>query len=668
MSNDSKESSKILASDEVRLVHGVTRRSFFKGAAGTVAGAVAAVYLGVLNTGCGDGAQYAWYPIDTSVLTTTDQVLSFSMPPQPPGPNSGTGLYPTELPQISQYAKYGYGNYTLGGGLAIQQRFDIMPAGYGSQLPSRLQQLANFFAISDIHITDKEAPNQIIYLQQEDPVYGAPGTALYSPIMLYTTHVLDAAIQTINALHEKSPFDFGISLGDTCNSTQYNELRWYIDIIDGKVITPSSGANLGASTIDYQRPFKAAGLNRAIPWYQVMGNHDHFFIGSVPVDADPTLQLRQSYLSNKIWAAGDVVTPNSGIFPCIFDTSASIKQQTFYMGVLDGSTPNGNIKGAGSVATMGAAPTVAADPNRRSLMRSEWIQEYFNTLSSPVGHGLNLVDPSMGSGFACYSFVPKSEIPLKIIVLDDTQSETDGSHDIHGHGFLDTTRWNWLQAELASGQAANQLMIIAAHVPIAVMNIGSEMEWWESGMDPNATMQNAVSLTNLVAVLQNTPNLLMWMAGHRHLNTVKAFLPPSGGSPQSGFWQVETCSLREFPQQLRTFEIYLNSDYTISIVTVNVDPAVKAGMPAAKSRAYSIAAQQIVQSNKVLNCPNLQKAYGVIPVGTMDPTRPQDGTTDPTIIYGSVPGVPYCASYNAELFKQLSPAMVSVLQAQFPVS
>ncbi len=381
----------------------------------------------------------------------------------------------------------------------------------------------------------------------------------------------------------------------------------------------------------------------------------------------PTLQLRQSYLSNKIWVAGDIVEPNSGKFPCIFDTSASIKQPLFYMGVLDGSTPDANIKGVGSFSSMGAAPTVAADPNRRSLLRAEWIQEFFNTTSSPAGHGLNLVDPSMGSGFSCYSFVPKSDIPLKIIVLDDTQSENDGSHDIHGHGFLDATRWNWLQAELAAGQTANQIMIIAAHVPIAVSNIGTETEWWESELDPNATVQNAVSLTNLVSVLQNTPNLLMWMAGHRHVNTVKAFLPPSGGSPQNGFWQVETSSLREFPQQLRTFEIYLNSDYSVSIVTVNVDPAVKEGSPAAKSRAYSIAAQQIVQTDKLVNDRNASTTYG-FPVQTMDPTRPQDGTTDPTIIYGTVPGVPYCASYNAELFKQLSPAMVNVLQAQFPAS
>jgi hypothetical protein len=35
-------------------------------------------------------------------------------------------------------------------------------------------------------------------------------------------HVLDAAIWTANALHQQTPFDFAISLGDTCNNTSYH--------------------------------------------------------------------------------------------------------------------------------------------------------------------------------------------------------------------------------------------------------------------------------------------------------------------------------------------------------------------------------------------------------------------------------------------------------------
>ncbi|NCC26059.1 MAG: TIGR03768 family metallophosphoesterase [Deltaproteobacteria bacterium] len=658
----------VRAGNDLQFVCGLTRREFVKYSVGTAA----CIYFGALNTGCESSrSSIAEYPIDSTVVTTTTRVLSFPVPKQPSGPNSGTGLYLSELPLIQEYKKYGYGDWQFSAdGLPIVMRYDLMPDPYpdNAATRARIQKFANFFAITDIHITDKEAPNQLIYLQQEDPVYSGPNTSIYSPVMLCTTHVLDAAMQTINALHKKNAFDFGISLGDTCNSTSYNELRWYMDVIDGKVITPSSGDQLGADTIDYQRPFKAAGLDKSIPWYQAMGNHDHFFLGSFPVDADPALGLRNAYLGDTVWPVADFLVPtiDPKTFPALFDMKNMKTEPKYYQGVLDGSTPTGTIIHAGAVEKFSAPPKVAADSNRRSLLRTEWIEEFFNTSTEPVGHGFGLVDPSQPSGFACYSFLPKANVPLKIIVLDDTQSETDGSRDIHGHGFLDANRWAWLQRELKDGQAANQLMIIAAHVPIGVAAIGSETEWWESHNDPNATEQNAVTLTELVAMLQDTPNLLMWVAGHRHLNTVKAFVSPDrANAPEKGFWQVETSSLRDYPQQLRTFEIYLNSDYTVSIVTINVDPAVREGTPAATSRYYSIATQQIIQSNLNLNNPNLEKAYDAIPVETMDPSRPQDNTQDSSIFYGSVPGVPYCASYNAELFKQLSPTMINALKAQF---
>lgn len=110
-------------------------------------------------------------------------------------------------------------------------------------------------------------------------------------------------------------------------------------------------------------------------------------------------------------------------------------------------------------------------------------------------------------------------------------------------------------------------------------------------------MQNSVTLPDLIAELHSHPNLLMWMAAHRHLNVVKAFV---GSQPENSFWQVETPSLRDFPQQFRTFEVYLNSDLTLSIVANDVDPAVKVETPAAKSRAYAIAATQIVKGMDVI--------------------------------------------------------------------
>lgn len=58
-------------------------------------------------------------------------------------------------------------------------------------------------------------------------------------------------------------------------------------------------------------------------------------------------------------------------------------------------------------------------------------------------------------------------------------------------------------------------------------------------------------------------------------------------------WEVETSSLKEFPQQFRTFEIIRNSDDTISIFVTDVDPAVKDGSLAAMSRSQAIGASQI---------------------------------------------------------------------------
>lgn len=606
----------------------VSRRDFIKYTAGTAA----CISLGSFNFACGSSTttQVAGYPIESTVFTTADKTIKSATA------FSGT-IAPKELQKVADYDKYGYGVWTDGPGLASEKRNDLMTAGYTYPASAPLKQLLRFFAITDIHITDKESPSQAIYME----VLMGMETSTYSPTMLYSTQVLDAAIQTVNALHKQDRIDFGISLGDTCNSTQYNELRWYINVIDGKVITPSSGAHAGADSIDYQKPFKAAGLNPEIPWYQTIGNHDHFWLGSIPLDTGDLGDLRSTYTSSEVIAMGNTLANSSKIY----DTTPPL----YYMGVIDGSTSTGAIIKAGKVGDPGftTPPTVVPDPDRRSLTRAEWVGEFFKTSTSPVGHGFNLVPPGREKGFACYSFTPKPYI--KVIVLDNTQRGDDDSTKIHGHGFLDLARWKWLKAELAAGDAGGQLMIIASHIPIGVQPKNTFMEWFDNSDNPSS-IQNAVDLPGLLAELHSHPNLLMWIAGHRHVNVVKAFASDDLSRPERGFWQVETSSFRDFPQQLRTFDIKLNSDYSVSIVTTNVDPAVKDGTPAATARKYAVAARQIVDNPDIyqVNPPLINPATQTA-VGTDPSIRPM-----PT------------GSYNAELFVQLSPEMKAKMQALFP--
>ena len=116
---DSADLKIVRNGEDLKVVQGVTRRNFLLYTVGAVAGGM---FLGTM-TGCGSSGSSggSGYPIDPPVGTTVDRMLSFPYPL--------TGLSPTQLSLISQYGNYGYGNYTFGQGLPIQQRFDLMAEG-----------------------------------------------------------------------------------------------------------------------------------------------------------------------------------------------------------------------------------------------------------------------------------------------------------------------------------------------------------------------------------------------------------------------------------------------------------------------------------------------------------------------------------------------------------
>jgi len=254
-------------------------------------------------------------------------------------------------------------------------------------------------------------------------------------------------------------------------------------------------------------------------------------------------------------------------------------KETISSGTIAGNSVNCEIIGEGLVQDMTEFPIIPSDPYRRHITVEDYISEMSNTTSKPVGHGFVQVNP--GNLFkGCYSFIPKHGLPLKVIVLDDTQEDSDVSR-IYGHGSLKNGRHEWMIEQLKAGQEEGKLMIIAAHVPIGVA-FGQEDGWYDE------TVERA-----LIAELKAYPNLIMWIAGHRHVNTVTAFPSDDPEHPEDSYWGVETKSLREFPQQFRTFDIVFNNDKTLSVFVTNVDPDIENNWFAEISRHYALASQQI---------------------------------------------------------------------------
>lgn len=560
-----------------------------------------------------------------SAITTLDEMIVPTALPSP-----ATPLVPQ---QVSEYASYGYGLWSWDSSSQIPAGFHYLrpdPTMVTDDVVLSVRDplattLLTFFTISDVHITDKESPAQVIYLSENfpDPKTPAPqslplgNSSAYSAVMLTTTHVLDAAVQTINTLHRTTPFDCGIALGDAANNTQRNELRWYIDVLDGKWISPSSGAHVGDPAIDYQASYQAAGLDKSIPWYQTVGNHDQFWMGSSPV----THALRKTYVGSTVLnMAVDQITS----LP--IDFSAVLNTGNDYMGLVDGLSPFGDIIHDGPRNT---PPVVTPDPNRRSLALKQWMSEFRQTTTHPVGHGFT--EKMIGDEFACYHFHPRAEVPIKVIVLDDTDKISGGAA-----AALDSKRYNWLVKELDEGERNDELMIICAHIPLRP---------YATPGSPNPiyplwslwSPASPIAEKTLIDKLHTYKNLVLWLSGHVHRNTITPQLADDG-DPEYSFWEVETPSLRDFPQQFRRFEITRNANHTISIFALDVDLALAAPIvgqppsPAWKSRSYAIASQQIY-GNPIAQGPNVDPRTGV---------------------------------YNAELIKQVSATMQNKLALLAP--
>jgi metallophosphoesterase (TIGR03767 family) len=316
---------------------------------------------------------------------------------------------------------------------------------------------------------------------------------------------------------------------------------------------PESGFGLPSSAFGFptvpglldasRAPFQATGLG--VPWFSAYGNHDGLVQGNVP----------RSPLFQQI-AVGPLKL--TGLPPQILAAGLATQIQ-FVIGLLQLDPTAVNLE-----LTAGARRFVTPDPDRRIVDRATTVAEHFLTTGTPVGHGFTAANVSGGTAY--YTFDAGQ---VRGVVLDTVVSAGGPN------GSIDSAQLAWLELQLQAASSrwlspsgavverpgrANKYVVLFSH-----HTIGS--------MDNVPAGSGRISGGEVRDLLLRYPNVILWVNGHTHRNQVLPHPRAAGAEVGGGFWELNTASHIDFPQQSRTVEIVDNGDGTLSVLGTIVDHA-----------------------------------------------------------------------------------------------
>ena len=269
----------------------------------------------------------------------------------------------------------------------------------------------------------------------------------------------------------------------------------------------------------------------------------------------------------------------------VFEDPLGPDSRGFYMGCLDGRTPYGDIFGLGPGRGLRDAAQGAGRRPGPPLPDEERVDAASSSTTSSTPHGHGFDEADVEPGFACYTFEPKADVPIRVLVLDDTQRDDDPYDNGYGHISLDEERHDWLVRELDRGQADGVLMIIAAHCPIGVEKAPHPMAWSSSAFGVRGGAAREAPRLPEPHPVDRGPSSLQRRSPRSRRRT------RAGRSSASGRSRPRRCGTsRSSSVPSRSCATATTRSRSSRSTSTRWS---RTGSPAATSRTYAVAAQQI---------------------------------------------------------------------------
>lgn len=532
------------------IVTSINRRKFLGATGIGIGGAIGLNAVGAMASGQIGGG--FWSPATASADTVAGTI-------------TGTTLEQVAVP----LGDTGYRKLTAGAGWPIIIRTELAPAKPGRADTRR--NLCSIVQMTDMHILDAQSPVRAEFVHPLNSSASRPQDTL-------TTQGLVSLVNRINRLR-RGPitgraFDAVVTTGDNTDNHEHIELEWLLTTMNGGALTPNTGdpnryegtqnSGLGLYWNPEKRtpgtfddagfpiikgfltaalaPISSPGLD--IPWYSVFGNHDDAVLGVAPSGIPPITAL---YTGNIKLGIPSNQSDVDALAAALRNNPAAVP------GLLQSFTDFGWI--------------VTPDDRRMPFTPREFMAAHLAagaTGPGPHGHGFTAESVETGAGY--YSF----DISPGVVGISMDSTNRAGFID----GSLGSAQLKWIEDTLAAGssryygadgrlvnqQRDDTLFVLFSHHTSDTMDTLVP--------DPENPLEPRHSGMELIALLNRFPNVCAWVNGHTHDNRI---FPHAGPTPEQGFWEINTASHIDFPQQARIIEITDNRDGTLSLLATLIE-------------------------------------------------------------------------------------------------